>query len=405
LLLLRMALRNLARNRRRTLLTLAAIAVGLTAVVAVRGFLDGLQGMLVAGVVEGEVGAIQVHKKGFSTSLDASPLPLRFDGADALAKKLSGVAGVRGAAPRLTFPAMVSRGDQTTFARVTAVDPDTEYAVARRRQEFLVGGHVVQRTNEAVLALELAAALHAKEGDTSQPTAILAGDVDGVLNATDVVVVGRSAAQAQGEKRAATMSLAAARELVRAPGAATEIVLGVDDGADIDVVANAVRAVVGPDFEVHTWVQISPFVADVRSVQNAVLGAVTVIFLIVILLGVANTLLMSVLERVKEIGTLMALGMKRRRILGLFVLEGLLLGVLGAIVGDALGSAILTALIHKGGVAFQPAGASIASTILPVVRVAFLVRMIAIAGIGGVVASFFPAWRASRLRPVEALSS
>lgn len=405
MLLLRMALRNLARNRRRTLLTLAAIAVGLTAVVAVRGFLDGLQGMLVGGVVEGEVGAIQVHKKGFSTSLDASPLPLRFDAADDLAKKLAAVAGVRGASPRLTFPAMVSRGDETTFARVTAIDPATEYTVARRRKEFVVGGHVVQGGNEAVLALELAAALHAKEGDTSQPTAILAGDVDGVLNAVDVTVVGRSAAQAQGEKRAAVITLAAARELVRAPGTATEIVLGIDNGADVNIVADRVRAVVGPGFEVHTWSQISPFVADVRAVQNAVLGAVTVIFLIVILLGVANTLLMSVLERVKEIGTLMALGMKRRRILGLFVLEGLLLGLFGAVVGDALGATILTALIHKGGVSFQPPGASLASTIVPVVPTAFLVRMIVIAGVGGVVASFFPAWRASRLRPVEALSS
>jgi putative ABC transport system permease protein len=400
-----MALRNLARNRRRTALTLAAIAVGLTAVVAVRGFLDGLQGMLVGGVMEGEVGALQVHKQGWSSTLEASPLPLRFGDADALAARLATIDGVRGASPRLTFPAMVSRGDVTTFARVTAVAPATEYVVARRKRDFIVGGHLVERGNEAVLGMELAAALGAREGDASRPVALLAGDVDGVLNAVDVAVVGRAAAHAQGEKRAATVTLDAGRELVRAPGAATEIVLGVQPGDDIAVVADRVRAAVGPGFEVHTWSQVAPFVNDVRGIQNAVLGAVTVIFLVVILLGVANTLLMSVLERTREIGTLMSLGMKRRRILALFVLEGLLLGIAGAVIGDGVGAAIITALAERGGVAFQPPGASLATAIVPELRVAFLVRMVVLAGAGGVVASFVPAWRASRLRPVEALAS
>ena len=402
---LRLALRNLARNRRRTALTLAAIAIGLTAVVAVRGFLDGLQGMLTGGIIEAEVGALQVHKRGFAESLEASPLQLRMENADALVDQVAAVDGVKAAAPRLSFPAMIARGEITTPARITSVDPAREALVAPRRPAFIVGGNVVHAEGQAVLSMELAATLQAKEGDHSVPVAILAPDVDGVLNAVDVRVVGRSAVQAQGEKRAAVISLGAARELVRAPGAATEIAVAVLPGVLVDDVAVRLRAALGPGFEVHTWQQLSPFVADVRALQNAVLGAVTVIFLIVILLGVANTLLTSVLERVREIGTLMAVGMRRRKILALFVMEGLLLGIFGAVIGDVFGSLIIAAIAASGGVAFHPPGASIALSVVPEISPFFLARMILLAGVGGMVASFLPAWRASRLRPVEALAS
>lgn len=160
----------------------------------------------------------------------------------------------------------------------------------------------------------------------------------------------------------------------------------------------------GVEYEVHTWKDLAPVAKDVVETQNTALGIVTVIFLVVILMGLANALLTSVLERVREIGTMLAVGAKRRQVLTMFVIEAVLLGVLGALLGCALGSAIVMALSVNGVTLTMP-GASIPQHLVPFVEVKFLVRMVALSVVGATFASLWPAWRASRLRPVEALAS
>src|SRR4051812_19907639 len=138
--LFRIALRNLVRNRRRTLLVLAAVSLGIMAVVGVRGFLNGLQSSLILGFAEGTVGALQVHKRGFLQSLEAAPLTpsLELDG-DLLAR-IEHVDGVVAAAPRISFPGMINVGDETVFALFVAVDPARELAACPRRKDLVTHG-------------------------------------------------------------------------------------------------------------------------------------------------------------------------------------------------------------------------------------------------------------------------
>jgi putative ABC transport system permease protein len=400
--LLRLALRNLVRHRRRTLVTLAAVAVGVSAVVGVRGVLDGLQGTLIDGVVDGGTGALQIHRAGWAESLDASPFALLITDTEQVMKAAAGVDDVVAVAPRLTFPGLLSIGEQSLVARVTAVDPAREALVSPGRATQLVGGALVQQPGDVVVGSELASIAGAGEGTVA---AVLTGDVDGVLNAVDGKVSGRTAAVAQAEKRAATMHIESARSVLRLEHAeASEIAVAVRHRDDVDATAARLRVALGPGFEVHTWMQLAPFVSDARATQNSVLSVLTGVFLVVILLGVANTLLMSVMERVREIGTLVALGMRRRKVLALFVIEGGLLGAAGAVAGCVVGVVVVT-LLGQYGITLQPPGASLPTTIHPSITLLFLARMIGLAVVGAVVASFLPAWRASRLRPVEALSS
>src|SRR5687767_13218704 len=138
--LFRMAVRNLLRQRRRTLLVLAALGLGVTALVGVRGFLNGLQRELVSGFTEGNIGAIQVHKKGFLQSLEAAPLPPTRGAPAAPLAWRGGAAGARGAPPRLVFPGLVSAGDESAFALIVAVDPVRELATCPKRSSFVVEG-------------------------------------------------------------------------------------------------------------------------------------------------------------------------------------------------------------------------------------------------------------------------
>jgi putative ABC transport system permease protein len=145
-------------------------------------------------------------------------------------------------------------------------------------------------------------------------------------------------------------------------------------------------------------------VRDATQAQNTALDLVTLIFLFIMLMGIANTLLMSVLERVREIGTMMAVGTRRRQILTMFLWEALMMGALGAGVGALLGFGIVGALGIKGVVLTMP-GASLPQHIIPVIGVPFLLRMVALSAVGSAVAALYPAFKASHLRPVEALGA
>jgi putative ABC transport system permease protein len=411
--LLRIALRNLARQRRRTLLVLLAVGLGVTAVVGVRGFLNGLQSSLVLGFAEGTIGAIQVHRAGFLQSVDAAPLTPNIDiaakdeaGRDVLAR-IEAIEGVRASSARITFPAMISVEDQSGFALIVAADPERELVTSPKRKDHVVTGAwltsatTAGQATSSLMGMELARSLGAKE---AARVALLTNDVDGVMNAVDTSLVGTLAAPTQGEKKLVIIPLNTAQELLRIPGRATEIVVGVHELDDVDAVASRIRSALGAEYEVHTWKDLAPVAKDVVETQNAALGIVTVIFLVVILMGLANALLTSVLERVREIGTMLAVGAKRRQVLTMFVIEAALIGILGALVGCALGSAIVFALSING-ITLTTPGASIPQHLVPYVEVKFLVRMVALCVVGATIASLWPAWRASRLRPVEALAS
>ena len=398
--LLRLAVRNLARHRRRTGLILAAIALGVMAVVGVRGFLNGLQSTLIRGFAEGTVGAMQVHAEGFLRSNEAAPLKPNLDLTGDLLQRIEAVEGVKAAAPRIMFPSMLSIGDQTAFVIAVGIDPVREKDCCPRRLDLVEQGRFLSGPSESLVGLEV---LRGLGGAVGGKAALLTGDVDGVMNAVDTDVVGQIAAPTQGEKKLVLLSLAAAQELVRIPSHATEIAVGVHDLDRVGKVAERVRAALGPGYDVRTWDELAATARDAVDMQNRALGVVTAAFLIVILVGVTNALLTSVLERVREIGTLMAVGARRRQILVLFLFEAAALGVVGAVIGCAGGSALVGLLAIKG-VTLSTPGASLPQTLYPFVELDFLLRMVVMSTVGASLASLWPAWKASRLRPVEALA-
>jgi putative ABC transport system permease protein len=399
--LIRLALRNLARHGRRTLLTVMALAIGVGAITGVRGFLNGLQGALVRGVSEGGIGALQLHRTGFMSSRDGLPLSPSVTLDEAFLAQLMAVEGVRAVSPRIPFAGLVadSTGDKSGLAILQGVDPGREGMVSRQRRELVEAGTWPKGPGEGAMSVELAKALGVTPG---QKVAVLANDRDGVLNGVEVTVTATLAAPTMAEKKLLIMPLTSAQEVLRMDGQITEVAVGLHDGVDVDDVAARLQPVLGADWELHTWKQLMPFADDARRTQNAALSIVTVAFLFIVLMGVANTLLMNVLERTREIGTLLALGMKRGAVLRLFLLEGALTAALGVVVGSALGAAVVVAF--SDGVMLHGPGTTRLQRIVPFLTPEFTLGLLAVIVVGAVVASFLPSFRASRLDPVAALT-
>ena len=401
--LLRVALRNVMRNRRRSLLTLSAVFLAVGVMVSVRGLLNGLHASIREGVIYGQMGALQVHRKGFLKAVQASPLDLDLPADDAFIARITAVPGVTGAAPRINFGGMINANDITVFALFFALDPVREPGVCPRRKDAVAGGKLLDPAlpDGADLSNELIKRIGAKAGDK---VVLLTNDHEGVLNATEVSIIGNlSMSMPLPDKKIAYVPLAAAQQLLRMEGRATEIAVAVDHLEHIEEIRTRLAAAVGPEYEVSTWHEVASFIDELVAMQNLFIGIILYTFLFIALLGIANAMLLNVLERTREIGTMMAVGMRRRQILMLFLLEAALVGLVGGVGGAAVGGGIV-GYYHSTGLSFTVPGSTAKIPITPFITASYILFTFALAAGGAALSALYPAWMASRLRPIEALS-
>lgn len=400
------ALRNVLRNRRRTLITLSALVIGIAAVSSIRGLLNGLQYSLIRGTIDGTLGAIQVHRTGYLANVMSTPLSMDFELTDELLSKVRAVKGVTAVAPRIQFAGSLTLSatneddtPEALFFSAQALDPVLEPTVCPERARMFSSGTVFDDTH-VVLGDALAAAFGAKP---EAEAVLLAPDRDGSLNGEIARIGGSLRAIMPGEMKLAIVPLSMAQRLLRMEGRVTELAIAVDDLERLDDIAADVRAALGSQFEVHTWGEVMPERKMVMSRQNAISVVVSAVFMLLMLLGVANTMLMSVLERTREIGTMMAVGLTRAGVRTLFLLEAMVLGAVGGVGGLLLGAAVTYGLAVRG-IRFTPPTATMPIDVFPFLTVPFTLSIALAAMAGAVVFSLYPAIRASRLRPVEALA-
>lgn len=428
--LLKLAVRNLKRNRRRTAITLVAMVIGVGVMVGLRGFINGQQEVIVENIVKGRIGAVQVHRKGYVKNVLTSPLQLDLGDTPELRQQLAGTEHVTAVSPRIEFGAMVATPDKrpapedgselpesdqgkTSFFIATAIEPGSEAKVTPRRHNLVTAGRMFPGADapELVLNAEFAVGLEATLHDPKAPQppieqqiAFLASDRDGALNGENVVLGGTFPTFSPGDKRVGLVPLTVAQRVLRMEGRVTEYGLAVDRLENVDGVRDALQAKLGADYEVHTWSELFPFVKTITATQDFVFSIVSLVFLTVVLLGIVNAMLMTVLERTREIGTMLAVGMKRRQIIRLFMLEGFVIGFVGSSLGLAVGL-IAVAWANAKGIPLPAPGATVDSIVRPWVSARFVIGALIGTPLGAALATLWPAWRASRLRPVEALAS
>jgi putative ABC transport system permease protein len=429
--LMKLAVRNLLRNRRRTAITLVALIVGVGSMVGVRGFINGFRGMVIENQTRGLLGDLQVHHLGYVANVQSSPLTIDLADTPELRAKIASVPGVVTVSPRIDFGAQLSTPDTapppadggevndadrgtSTFLMVTAFDPALEKQVTPKRWDWVAAGRGAMPTSAdspfIVLNDDFARALKLELLPAGAPTppierqaALITGDREQALNGENVIVGGTFASVTPNDRRVGFMSLQLAQRLLRMEGRVTEYGVTVATGSDLPTVKRALEAALGPTYEVHTWAERIPFLTDLVETQTRIFNIVTTLVLLVVLLGIVNAMLMSVLERVREIGTMLAVGMRKAQVARMFLLEGAVLGGVGGLLGVLLGLASVWAM-NSAGIELPAPGAKVATVIHPSVEAFFVVRTLAQAIAGSALAAIIPARRAAALRPVEALA-
>ncbi len=408
--LVRISARNVIRNARRSLITSLAVLIGTFFIIMARGILNGLQDGMIAAFTETQAGDVQLHTPGYLAALEAFPLHKSFPLGAELDGLLAGVKEIRAYSGRILFTGMISNGEDTTLFVGMGVDPENEYRVCpRNRRNVLAGGTALRpdKPRGVVIGKGLAKALGATVG--SELT-ILATPRPGGINGMDVEVVGVAEFKIPGiGNKVVHMPLKAAQKLLYMGDDVTEVVVDVASGADVDRVRDTLQRRLAGEYSnlplvPNTWKDVGRFYVSISEIQDQVLAYVIAVLFVIMVAGIVNTMLLSVFERVREIGTMMAIGVRRFRILLLFFLEALLLGAIGAVAGVLLGGALVS-ILGRTGMPLPAIGTFRGTHIHPSIDPWYLAEVVGVALAAAVVAAIYPAWRASRMDPAGALRS
>jgi putative ABC transport system permease protein len=409
--ILKLSARNLLRYRRRTLLTSALIVLGVVAVLTFSGVSGSFKNMMVGMITDSMLGHVQVHRRGYVASIDSLPLNLNLSPAMVarVEEVLNGTDGVVAYTKRVKFGAMFSNFAETTSIRVNGVDPESEAATTPllpTRVRKLEPGEPLLARGEILVPVLLARGMRVSAGDE---VVLIATNKDGSVNGKTFRVKSELDSMTGPGGRDGYIHVDDARELLRmSQPEVSEIAVRLKN---LDVVGRTAETLGGslgelknkqgqPMMEVHDWQRLSPF-SNIANMIDMLTVFIRVMLIAIVLVSVMNVMVMAVYERIREIGTIAAIGTPPGRILGLFLSEGLLLGVLGSLAGIAISVMVIYG-INASGYTFnfgQQRDLPLAGTI-SLNDILFVGGMVVAVA---VLASLQPAWKASRMDPINAL--
>jgi putative ABC transport system permease protein len=397
---LKLSARNLTRHRTRTVISLSSIAFGVIALLLAGGFIEWIFAAMREAAIQGGLGHLQITRPGFRAAGFADPSAYLLPPDDAEIATVRAAPGVEVVGERLVLSGLASSGETTVAFSGEAGDPDVEQRI---NTQFPVTGQNLSGGDRSgvLLGRGLAASLGVRVGDVVTLMVSLPG---GGINAVDGHVRGIFATQVKAyDDSAVRMPLLLARKLLKVRGSHLWVV-GLSATERTDEATRYLRSRLSPDrFEIASWFDLSDFYRKAVVLLSRQIDLMALLIGVVIVLGITNTLTMNVLERTGEIGTIMAMGTRRRDVLRQFILEGALLGIIGGLLGLAVGVGLAQAISYVGIPMPPPPGRNAAYTAQITLTIPLALWALVMSILSATLASLYPAWKAARLPIVDAL--
>ncbi|MCD6527714.1 MAG: ABC transporter permease [Desulfuromonas sp.] len=406
----KLAARNLFRYKRRTLLTSMLITLGVVAVLLFIAVSGSFKALMVGQITDSMLGHIQIHKKGYLASIDSLPLNRNLTGKqlDKIVQVLAEEDGVEAYSMRIRLGAMFSNFIETTNIRLNAVTPTDEIKTAPLLSDRLLAGDKegLIKQGEILIPELLAKGMKVKVGDA---IVLVANNKDGSVNGQTFVVRGILEGISGPGGRDGMIHIDDAKSLLRIGTAeVSEVAIRLKDIDQLPAVFARLQKKLGSIktqqggavFEMHTWEKISPFF-NIAKMIDLMTFFIKIMLVAIVLVSIMNVMVMAVYERINEIGTISAIGTLPNKILALFIVEGLLMGILGTTIGTVI-SLVSIAIMNVTQIRFD-FGRQTGLLLSPTIGVADVVLVVAMVIAIAVIASLQPAWKASRMDPITAL--
>jgi ABC-type lipoprotein release transport system permease subunit len=396
------AYRDLGRNRRRSILSLIAVALGLALLIVMNGYIAGVTDEAMQNEIRLRSGHVQIRADSYEEEQVSLQWEDLLEDPEPFAARASALPEVRAAAPVLWASGILNTVDDSVGLRIYGIDPTSPiYAPI---QEAMVAGEFLTPNDRGgvLLGKRLADSMGITLGQDVNLTII---NADGQPDEANFTVRGLFDTGIYSyDESAIFMPLSRAQAFTRTDGHASTITMLLNRQEDADRVAAALQ---GSDITTLTWRDVNQAFLQVMDASKAFYWLLDIIVMLIVAVVIANTLLMAVFERIREMGILAALGMKGRQIMLMFLLEAAILGLAGIVVGVVLGSAgvayLATVGLHIGDLGSTASGIALSET----VHARFVPATFASLSFGTLatilLASLYPAWFAIRREPAEAL--
>ena len=405
--LAKLALRNLFRNTRRTLLTLAAIGLGLGLMIFTVNFQNGSYQEMINVGISSMAGHVVIQADGYQDDKDPA---LLVSDAQAVVGAVGAAYPDAVVAPRIFTGGLLMSPVSSMGVALSGLEPGPERQVQDLHERVVDGEWLGSDDREIVIGIDMAQTLDVELGDKL----VYMGQ-----NGSDEVqsrlfrvrgIFRTGAASIDG--RVAFVHLEAAQELLGGGDVANLVTLHLPDPKDAYAAAPAIEALLArPELDVRHWKDALPELFALIRMDRGFGDVMLAVLGIIVAFGVLNTMMMSVLERTREFGVMLSVGMKPRQLAWLVMLEGLVLGIIGSTVGLLIGLALSWPAVHYGidysgmlGGETMESGGVVISTLI---RGAWDPLRMAIYFTGAVVfclcAAIYPAWSLSKLQPIQAL--
>lgn len=403
--LLSIAWKNIWRNKLRSAIVIIAVTLGLIGGIMSVGIMFGSSDQHVKDAISDYVSEIQIHHPKYSENNEAQFV---IENSDNLEKEISAIPEVKSVCSRMKIIGMANSPEAAVGIVINGINPETEKTVTDIYEKIpdSLGSYFENtKRNPILISTKLAEKLKLH---LRSKIILTFQEKDGTMTGGSFRVSGifKTSNSMFDESNVFVKKTDLARLTLFSENTAHEIAIRINDKKQLDLVKSKISEKY-PDLTVQTWKELQPDLAMVTDFMNQMMAIFMVIILLALGFGIVNTMLMVVLERIKEIGMLMAVGMNRLRVFTMIMLETVFLSVVGGAVGMAVSAGLLSWL-GSVGLNFSSVSKGLASfgysaIIYPKVETSFYFMLSFLIILTGILASIYPALKAVKLNPAEAV--
>jgi ABC-type lipoprotein release transport system permease subunit len=402
--LLRLAWRNLWRNHRRTLIMLLAIVLGTWAMIFMTALMRGMVSQMVADGISVLPGHVQVHHPDYRDDPSIANLIAISD--EELSERFGSSADFLAWATRIRVPAVITSEYESRGVTLLGVDPLQERGLTFVDYDAVEGRFLESADDTGVvIGRKLATTLNTRVG---KRIVLMSQDPENEIADRGFRVVGLFDANVQAYEEAYVFAgKTTIQKMLRVGDQVSELFVLGDDFRDVEAEYNKTVELIDGRAEVKRWIELDAYLGTMLSVMDGFVLVWIIVIFLALSFGLVNTLVMAVFERVREIGLMLALGMRPIYILGQIIVESLLLLAIGLAIGTALAWAAVQPM--KDGVDLSIVGEGMemwgmSSVLYPELLLSDVILANVVVLVLGFLASLSPAWRAAQYEPIEAIT-
>ncbi|MFC2092887.1 ABC transporter permease [Bacteroidota bacterium] len=400
--ILKLAWRNIWRNKRRSLIVIGSVIVGVVALIIMDGLSSGMLYQMLFNQISSSVSHIQIHKNGFNDNKVIQNFIPDYRKVENEVKKNPSVDAY---SKRVITFGLLSSATNSSGVYINGIIPTEEEKITKIKSSIIEGTYLTGNKREIVIGKKLADKLNVVLGNK---VVALSNTPDGTIGTDVFRIVGIfETISSEFDKSSIYIPLSNAKEMLDIGDNIHEIAIITGDYKQSAKVKEQLEAVLDSDYEVLSYEDLLPMLIVQIDLYKEMMWITNLIIGLALIFGIINAMLMAVFERIKEFGVLMSIGMKNSKLFFMIIVEAFIIGIMGTVFGIIIGVIIHTPLSMIGinlsvfAESLESFGAG--AIIYPVLTPENLISILIMIPFISVIGALYPAYRAIRLEPVSAI--